>query len=87
MDKNNSILERRLSIPPKKKEPEWYENIPEKGVLCWVDDSNTNPYNKNVISVIVKYNSEQNREFSDIRGVPWYYATPLTNEEIEGFKR
>lgn len=71
----------------KPKEPEWYENIPEHGVLCWVSDSNTIPNAINAVSLIVKHGLNGNREYLDIRGVMWMYATPLTNEEIEGFKR
>ena len=70
----------------KPKEPEWYENIPTKGVLCWVG-SLTIPSNKSVISVVVEYNSGGNGEFCDYRGISWCSAIPLTNEEIEGFKR
>jgi len=58
----------------KPKEPEWWENIPEHGVLCWVSDKDANT-RSTIVRITVKNN--------DI----WGYITPLTNEEIERFKR
>ena len=57
----------------KPKEPEWWENIPEHGVLCWVSDIDEST--RNVIDRIT------------VKNDGWRYITPLTNEEIEAFKR
>lgn len=57
----------------KPKEPEWWENIPEHGVLVRrIDNPN---------SILILHNN--NFEFFDYKK----YWTPLTNEEIEIFKR
>ena len=63
-----------LKFRRKPKEPEWYENIPGHGVLCWVSDIDEST--RNVIDRIKDENKKG-----------WKYATPLTNEEIERFKR
>ena len=64
--------------PPKK--PEWYENIPEQGVLCWHKD----------VPVIVERLAIELRDYAYTKA-GWPVAikdlTPLTNEEIESFKR
>ena len=62
-----------LKFRRKPKEPEWYENIPEHGVLCWVSDIDEST--RNVIDRIT------------VKNDGWRYITPLTNEEIEAFKR
>ena len=56
----------------KPKEPEWWENIPEHGVLAKSneDDSVTAIFTGDINTVV--------------RAQDW---TPLTNEEIERFKR
>jgi len=61
-----------LKFRVKPKEPDWWENIPEHGVLCWVSDIDEST--RDVIERIKVKNG-------------WRYITPLTNEEIEEFKR
>ena len=78
-------------IPPeqwaiKPKEPNWWENIPEHGVLCWVNDYDPDP-NIGLINVVIKVESGNYRRFVDVNDCRWDYAIPLTNEEIEAFKR
>ena len=70
----------------KPKEPEWWETIPKQGVLCWVDDYGTDP-KLGLINVVTKVGSGDYRRFVDVNDIRWQYATPLTNEEIEAFKR
>ena len=62
-----------LKFRRKPKEPAWWENIPEHGVLCWVSDIDEST--RNVIDRIT------------VKNDGWRYITPLTNEEIEAFKR
>lgn len=57
----------------KPKEPEWWENIPEHGVLVRRNHSRS-------IAVLVT------EDIIDINTNPLDW-TPLTNEEIENFKR
>ena len=71
--------------PKESKEPEWYENIPEHGVLCWVDDINETA--RNIIERITFVVNEHEFYRFRSRETIWKYATPLTNEEIEAFKR
>ncbi len=70
----------------KPKEPEWWENIPERGVLCWVNDYDPDP-NIGLINVVIKVESGNYRRFVDVNDCRWDYAIPLTNEEIKQFLR
>lgn len=56
----------------KPKEPEWWENIPDHGILAKSNEDD---------SVTVIFNGDIN---TVVRAQDW---TPLTNEEIERFKR
>lgn len=69
-------------IKPKK--PEWYENIPEHGVLCWVSDTRSNPSSDTALRIITTHKSG---EFEEPFGTEWAYATPLTDAEIKQFLR
>jgi hypothetical protein len=75
-----------LKFRRKPKEPSWYENIPEHGVLCWTCDveENTTRYLDLITAFIGEYGYYK---FRSKDGALWVFATPLTNEEIEAFKR
>lgn len=60
-------------------EPEWYDNIPDKGILCWVGDQSV--YFKTHIRIITEYTANTLHNFSD-GCTPWKSATPLTRDEI-----
>jgi len=62
-------------IPPK----EWYEQIPEEGVLCWVDDRKDSVLTST--AVIVAYLEITSYPFVSKSGSQWIYAKPLTQEE------
>jgi hypothetical protein len=66
------VMELEQNVKPK--EPDWWENIPEHGVLCWVSDIDEST--RSIIDRITVKNKNG-----------WRYITPLTNEEIERFKR
>jgi hypothetical protein len=68
----------------KESEPDWWENIPEHGVLCWVGDNPAYVETAKIINII---KMREVNQFISIRGARWAYAIPLTNEEIEAFKR
>jgi hypothetical protein len=70
-----------LQLPAK-----WYENIPEQGVLCWCGDYGNEHFTDRNVHNIVSV-SESSGQFLTQRGTPWKIAVPLTNEEIEEFKR
>lgn len=59
---------------------EWYEKIPEQGVLCWVNKEKTK------IDVIKGYDPV-NKAYRFVNGANHIYmiAIPLTNEEIKKF--
>ena len=60
--------------PPK----EWYEEIPEGGVLCWVsDDDKEKRYNTAVISSYINDSTYSFRQ----KMIGWRYATPVKPEE------
>jgi len=63
--------------------PPWYNSIPKQGVLCWV--GNDSCYLKDIdIRLIIK---KFEKSFISSNGIHWKYATSLTNDEIEAFKR
>jgi len=78
----NGLLESWVFSEPEKwkiyKEPRWYENIPDGGVLCWVSDSDI---------TLRKYIALIRNTISDglytTEYVSWKYATPLTKKEMQ----
>ena len=66
------------------REPEWYENIPEKGILCWVHDYDQEA--KVHINIINKYLYDYLQlKFKSTTKVNWRYAKPLTEEEVKEY--
>jgi len=64
------------------KEQNWYDNIPEKGVPCWVwDDSESDRCLRLVVEVSKNIHSEF-RFLDDACGVYWKHARPATKEEL-----
>jgi len=64
------------------KEQNWYENIPEKGVPCWVwDDEESDKRLRLIVEVRDKSYSEY-RFLDDVCGVYWRHARPATKEEL-----
>ena len=69
------------SKPPTK----WYDNIPEQGVLCWVQN---NPEGKKkVVTIYSRKNRDDYETALYCINSRAFDVTPLTNEEIEEFKR
>lgn len=64
-------------------EEKWYDNIPEHGVLCWVNDFNKDASKEKIVEIILYFDGR----FISTNGSSWKYATPLTNEEISKFLR
>jgi len=62
---------------------EWYEDIPEKGILCWCKDSRSNKPQE--IVLVVEYRDTEEYPYITIAGDYYKYAIPLTNEEIKEF--
>jgi len=62
------------------KEPKWYENIPEGGVLCWCCK---NVDSAKYLRIIIK--KDNNTSFWDNNKEPWGFAIPLTKQEIQVF--
>lgn len=86
LDTNNPQWDPKIEFRIKPEEPQWYENIPEHGVLCWVRDHRVD---KPRIRVIDRYghHSIDFRFFAVGGEAGWKYATPLTNDEIKQFLR
>ena len=57
------------------KEPKWYENIPDGGVLCWCSDEGIVKFVDNITRFNGNYQG----------GSAWSKATPLTKQEIQVF--
>jgi hypothetical protein len=70
-----------------KPEPlEWYENIPEQGILCWYGDNYHNlPTDSKCITIITRYFSGDGKPFMSISGFRHENCIPLTSEEIKQF--
>jgi hypothetical protein len=66
------------------KKPEWYENIPEGGVLCKVWDYAESVY---AYEVIKEYRRSESDYFHYFKGenANWKNAQPLTKQEIQVF--
>jgi len=81
----DSVLS-ELQLPAK-----WYDNIPKQGVLCWVGDYAPITKNSNSLRTIVEYDPDRLCSFimhrCEASIAAWVNAVPLTNEEIEEFKR
>ena len=60
-------------------EPNWYEDIPEQGVLCWC----WNIEGDRFLSVIGHYYGNGLIDFEDDNGYKWKYAMPVGKGELE----
>lgn len=65
--------------------PKWYENIPEQGVLCWVDPKSGTL--GRLIRLIGGYDPSYSNCFisKTCKGISWDNATPLTEEEVKQY--
>ncbi|MFA5670263.1 MAG: hypothetical protein WC967_13555 [Balneolaceae bacterium] len=63
-------------IPPK----EWYEQIPEEGVLCWVWDKGDNAFT--IVGIVTKYESNNTYPFITTSDCEWKHAKPVTQKDI-----
>lgn len=57
------------------KDTQWYNNIPDEGILCWVDDYND--YTKDTATII----KSKKLNFIGLEGSFWKFATPVKPEE------
>ena len=64
-----------IAVP---KASEWYDNIPEQGVLCWCNGNGTAP----APHIIVKYNPKDVHPFRDNSGYVHTYAVPVKLDEL-----
>lgn len=64
-----------IAVP---KVPNWYDNIPEQGVLCWCTEDGMEP----VPRIIVKYFAGTAYPFRTKGGSSHAYAVPATLEEL-----
>lgn len=65
-----------------KPEPQWYDDIPKHGMLCWVSDTIVSPSSDYALRIISR---RENNFFADKDFVEWKFATPLTEAEIRQF--
>ena len=77
----------QLKLPEQLKQPEpkWYDNIPEQGVLCWCKEYEDDINYKRLFERIDEYT--EGRFLSRTTGFLYKTVQPLTNKEIEEFKR
>lgn len=61
------------------KEPKWFENIPNGGVLCWVKNRIDRDYNANPQTIRSFIGGQY------IGWEVWKFAVPLTKQEIQVF--
>lgn len=62
-----------------RKEEQWYDNIPEQGVLCWVK---TRPEHRGIVRTVIGCSKKCVPPYLTDTGANWTYATPLTKEEV-----
>ena len=70
------------------KEPKWYEDIPGKGILCWVSDDEIRDSDKNLKDTflsIVNYHFPGEEYPFGTSGIEWKYAEPWKTEDFEGY--
>ncbi|WP_461521562.1 hypothetical protein [Porticoccus sp.] len=72
-----------MSCNLREKAPEWYENIPPEGVLCWVWDIAECRINA-ATDLIKDYMPTFSCPFVGVR--VWRYATPIKPSECWGYK-
>ena len=80
-DGQTDMLTEQLKQP----ESKWYDNIPKHGVLCWCEEYKDDIKYKRLIERIDEYT--EGRFLSHTTGFLYKTVIPLTNEEIEEFKR
>jgi len=61
--------------------PEWFENIPDGGVLCWVKNNQQCGYRS--LPEIIDMCSDGC--YRSVSGQYWNYSAPLTKQEIQVF--
>lgn len=64
----------------------WYDNIPEQGVLCWCSQDNDDECERQLVK-IDRYAPKELGFYKRSNGASYDAIQPLTNEEIEEFKR
>lgn len=80
-----AVFERFSNKPEKwkayrKEKLDWFDNIPEQGVLCWVYDNNKEP---RYTDIIISYDITGMQPFLIGNGNSgWKNAIPLTQEEV-----
>ena len=83
VNQNGDLSEQLFAVPANwsiYKEPKWYENIPDGGVLCWVSDNTIDYQDITVITHIFmdeKKYANCNKRYLE--------AKPLTKQEIQVF--
>jgi hypothetical protein len=70
-----------------KVEMNWWENIQDPGVLCWVSETCIHKPNLEdcFIRLIESYNSSTKFYISYDWGSKWNYAVPMTEEEVKKY--
>lgn len=61
------------------KEPEWYENIPDGGVLCMISDHRDD---RKILGTVISFNAGL---FASSTGAKWRLAKPLSKKDIQVF--
>ena len=91
VDENSCLSEQLFAVPANwqiYKEPKWYENIPEGGVLCWCGTSKSL---RLIESFVLRSSSPHSNAMPVFRtkdydeGDWWLLCEPLTTKEINTF--
>ena len=80
VNQNGDLSEQLFAVPANwsiYKEPKWYENIPDGGVLCWVNG-------EKIVDSITDYDSDFKNRFTSAND-NFHSAKPLTKQEIQVF--
>ena len=82
--RNEEMQDAKDELDKQSEESEWYNNIPDKGLMCWVSDIDAVPDSSCLPSVVVSCNKDTSYPYKT-NGEHFTYATPLTLEEAEEF--
>ena len=78
---NEEMQYAKDELDKQSEESEWYNSIPEKGLVCWVSDDVREPDSSCGSAVVTEWGGIPTYPFHTA-GESWQYAAPLTEQEI-----
>lgn len=63
----------------------WYQNIPEEGIICWVSDINPDEHDQ--VSIIREYRDKAREPFVTYKDNTYQFTTSVAPEDIYDKKK